>query len=184
MANGATLQTNWKFCKNCFGLFFFGQSTDSDNGVCPAFPASAGGHIFTGPTGSLVSGDYALTLSVGGDFEPGVRAGQTDWRFCNKCRSLWFNGKGNNNGVCVAGGSHAIDGSGDYVLVTQGPDFDFAADFGLQRGWRFCNDCFVLWFRGNGGDGNGVCPAGGGHNLSGSGDYALMVHDNSRDFNF
>jgi hypothetical protein len=170
MATGATLQTHWKFCNNCFGLFFFGESPQADAGVCPDFP---GGHIFINPE----SGDYALTLSLGGNFESGVRAGQRNWRFCNKCRSLWFNGKPT-NGVCAAGDSHTTEGSGDYALVNQGPNF--AGDIGLQRDWRFCSDCFVLWF--NGKSTNGVCPAGGGHNVSGSGDYAL-VHDTDSEFN-
>jgi hypothetical protein len=163
MANGAILQTRWKFCNNCCGLFFFGGGPPADAGVCPAFPH---GHVFINPD----SGDYALTLSVGGDFESGVRAGQRNWRFCNKCGSLWFNG-GQSHGVCPAGGSHTSVGSGDYALFNQGADF--AEDIALQRNWRFCSDCFVLWFAGK--DFPGVCSAGGGHNVSGSGDYALMT---------
>ena len=43
---------------------------------------------------------------------------------------------------------------------------------GLQNQWRFCSKCNGLFFVGRGD--NGVCPAGGGHDPSQSGDYALL----------
>jgi hypothetical protein len=49
---------------------------------------------------------------------------QRDWRFCDKCFSLWFNGRPT-NGVCPAGGSHSSAQSGDYALVTD-PDGNFS----------------------------------------------------------
>jgi hypothetical protein len=174
MADGAILQNRWRFCRKCLALFFFGVPPGDVAGVCPQ---TGSDHLFSDSQGP-VSGDYVLTLSVGGDFESGVRAGQRDWRFCNKCHSLWFAGR-QTQGVCAAGGEHVIEGSGDYALVTQVPDF--AEDIGLQRDWRFCKNCFVLWFNGQDGN-NGVCPAGGEHSRSGSGDYALM-HDLDIEFN-
>lgn len=116
------------------------------------------------------SGDYALMVSGNGDFESGVKAGQRNWRFCDKCQELWFNGA-SSSGVCPAGGGHTAAGSGDYALISQVADFENS--FVGQRDWRFCHDCLALWF--NGGPGNGVCPAGGGHSHVGSGDYALVV---------
>jgi hypothetical protein len=41
-----------------------------------------------------------------------------------------------------------------------------------QRDWRFCAKCFGLFF--NGRKTKGVCPAGGEHSKTGSGDYALI----------
>ncbi|MFI8438815.1 hypothetical protein ACIGJO_34820 [Streptomyces sp. NPDC079020] len=41
---------------------------------------------------------------------------QTNWRYCNKCFGLWFNGNPT-NGVCPAGGSHTSVGSFNYLLV-------------------------------------------------------------------
>ncbi len=40
-----------------------------------------------------------------------------------------------------------------------------------QNGWRWCRKCQGLFYAPNG---NGRCPAGGGHNASGSGNYALL----------
>ena len=42
-----------------------------------------------------------------------------------------------------------------------------------QNNWRFCRKCFSLWF--NGFPTNGVCPAGGAHDGSGSWDYCLVA---------
>jgi hypothetical protein len=42
----------------------------------------------------------------------------------------------------------------------------------IQHNWRFCSKCAGLFF--NGGGATGVCPAGGEHDPSQSGDYALM----------
>jgi hypothetical protein len=51
----------------------------------------------------------------------------------------------------------------------------------LQHRWRFCRKCTGLFF--NGGGALGVCPAGGEHDPSSSGDYALMGEsDQSTDF--
>jgi hypothetical protein len=42
---------------------------------------------------------------------------QRDWRFCDKCFSMWFNGRPT-NGACPAGGAHSSAQSGDYALLT------------------------------------------------------------------
>ncbi|MFJ8623672.1 hypothetical protein ACIRD3_12620 [Kitasatospora sp. NPDC093550] len=42
--------------------------------------------------------------------------GQSNWRYCNKCFGLWFNGNPT-NGVCPAGGAHTSSGSFDYLLA-------------------------------------------------------------------
>jgi hypothetical protein len=94
---------------------------------------------------------------------------QRDWRFCDKCFSLWFNGRPT-NGACAGGGAHSSAQSGDYALFTD-PDRSFSANITAQRDWRFCDKCFSLWF--NGRPTNGACPAGGAH-ASTQGDYALL----------
>jgi hypothetical protein len=48
---------------------------------------------------------------------------QRDWRFCDKCFGLWFNGRPT-DGVCPAGGSHSRAQSGDYALLGD-PDGNF-----------------------------------------------------------
>jgi hypothetical protein len=48
--------------------------------------------------------------------------GQNNWRFCNKCYGLWWNGYPD-NGHCPAGGAHVAvafggkGGSWDFVLA-------------------------------------------------------------------
>lgn len=43
-----------------------------------------------------------------------------------------------------------------------------------QRNWRWCHKCAGLFYFGATGNQYGKCPAGGAHEKSGSGDYALM----------
>jgi hypothetical protein len=43
---------------------------------------------------------------------------------------------------------------------------------GEQAGWRWCRKCQGLWFGGN--NTGGACPAGGGHDGTGSGNYRLL----------
>lgn len=43
-----------------------------------------------------------------------------------------------------------------------------------QAGWRWCNRCQGLFFGGNGT--SGACPAGGGHNSTGSGNYFMTAY--------
>ncbi len=40
-----------------------------------------------------------------------------------------------------------------------------------QSSWRWCHKCQGLFFAGN--PTSGACPAGGGHDYAGSGDYSL-----------
>jgi hypothetical protein len=40
-----------------------------------------------------------------------------------------------------------------------------------QTNWCYCRNCKGLFFAGHG---EGVCPAGGGHDGTGSGDYELQ----------
>ena len=146
-------QSNWRFCENCFGLWFNGNP---DNGVCPAPAAPSGQHVLTG------SGDYTLETTPAG--------GQDNWRWCHKCEGLYFNGNPA-AGVCPAGGAHDVSGSGDYVL-------QFGPIAGQQDNWRWCVQCQGLYF--NGRPTKGVCPAYRGtkgdtqHTSAGSGDYSLQ----------
>lgn len=155
-------QSNWRYCENCCGLWFNGGGS---TGVCPD-PASGGSHVLTG------SGDYTLELT------PALVSGQGDWRWCQKCQGLYFNGNPA-AGVCPAGGAHDVTGSGDYVLQT-------GTIAGLQDNWRWCIQCQGLFFNGGPQAGPapgriGFCPAwrhvlgDTGHVLIGSEDYSLQV---------
>jgi hypothetical protein len=99
---------------------------------------------------------------------------QRNWRWCSKCQGLWYSAASQNpNGVCPAGGSHSKTGSGDYALFGD-PDGSFSATVMAQHKWRWCSKCQGLWYSAASQNPNGVCPAGGPHSKTGSGDYALM----------
>jgi len=89
---------------------------------------------------------------------------QDNWRWCNKCTGLFFAGNAT-LGVCPAGGTHNLTGSGDYHLIDNTP-----SDPG-QHDWRWCNKCAGLFFAGNAT--LGICATGGMHDPIGSGDYSL-----------
>jgi hypothetical protein len=113
-------------------------------------------------------------LPEGPPLPPLPENAQDNWRWCQKCQGLYFNGSGS-SGHCPAGGPHDATSSGDYVLFVNhvvGPG---------QSGWRWCNKCQGLYFNGSGSSGH--CPAGGvpssnlPHDATGSGDYAVYLTD-------
>jgi prepilin-type processing-associated H-X9-DG protein len=81
---------------------------------------------------------------------------QKDWRFCQKCNALFFDGSAS-KGVCPAGGEHSAAG---YV-------FSLEHDVGGagQPDWRFCRKCQSMFY--NGFATRGVCPAGEAHEKEG-----------------
>lgn len=81
---------------------------------------------------------------------------QNEWRFCQKCQSLFFNGN-SAKGVCPAGDGHIAAGF-DFILThdVAGPG---------QPDWRSCGKCSTLFYDGYAK--KGVCPAGGGHAATG-----------------
>ena len=46
---------------------------------------------------------------------------QNNWRFCNKCYTLWWNGRPD-NGHCPAGGAHEGTGSWNFYLPADSND--------------------------------------------------------------
>lgn len=83
---------------------------------------------------------------------------QREWRFCNKCFVMFYNGYPD-KGRCPVGGQH----------VGQGFDFHpyhnptTVARF-HQSTWRFCNKCFTLFFDGY--PAKGRCPRDGGAHVA------------------
>src|SRR5215467_12823797 len=68
---------------------------------------------------------------------------QNQWRFCNKCQAMFFDGYPN-KGRCPAGGGH----------VAQGYEFILHHDDNRQRAqtqyhWRFCNKCHAMFWDGD-----------------------------------
>lgn len=96
-AETPTAQRRWRRCRDCSVLFFNGYR---DKGHCPA---NARGHVSDG------SSDYVLPHDV-----PGTPTAQTQWRFCDKCHGMFYDGYAD-KGRCPAGGGHRAQGY-DFVL--------------------------------------------------------------------
>ena len=160
-SNNMTLrQENWRWCKNCQGLFLGGSSVPGilkrPIGKCPA-SSTGGGH-----DGSD-SGCYILAASEPVSIAPAKTQGK--WRFCKNCRGLFFGG--NPGSRCHAGnGAHDGSASDEYFV-----SFTSSVTPG-QKNWRWCVACQGLFFAGGSAS---KCPAtGGAHNPAGSGDYTLQ----------
>jgi hypothetical protein len=97
-----------------------------------------------------------LGLSVAvGVFTPGDVFAQPliqdNWRNCNKCSTLFFNGY--RRGRCPAGGAHAGDNR-NYKMAHDSPGPG-------QPDWRFCNKCDAMFYDAY--PEKGACSAGGPH---------------------
>src|SRR5262249_33381512 len=124
-------QSNWKLCRNCLALYW--SVDDNDAGLCPA----SGQHV---STGELFRVPHTSIEPYG--------IGQPDWRFCDKCYSLFWNGDGR-DGVCALDGEpHRAAGFNFQVPFTPGtvaqPD----------QFWRYCVKCASLFYQGD----QGICP--------------------------
>jgi hypothetical protein len=106
--------------------------------------------------------DFALPYNV-----PPSNNAQDNWRFCDACNSLYFNGY--RGGRCPAGGSHRRQRDEDYNFVLP---HDISVKPGSQDNWRFCVRCDSLYFNGYFG---GKCPAGGPHTRQKGADYNFVL---------
>jgi hypothetical protein len=131
-------QNNWRFCSRCFTMFYNGALGEA--GACPA----GGSHL---AQGMLFTMHYE-------DAPRDPASYQYSWRYCEKCRAMFFDG-GPSKGHCPAGGGHVSQG------LNFGLDLRSPAPAHSQPGWRFCEKCFVLFY--NDGTTKGVCAARGAH---------------------
>jgi RNase P subunit RPR2 len=91
---------------------------------------------------------------------------QGNWRYCQNCHSMFYNGF-STSGVCLSGGGH----------VAQGFLFDLPHDVATttstQDQWRYCQKCYVMFY--NGDTDKGRCAAVGAHEANG---YVFVLpHD-------
>ncbi|HEY0734802.1 MAG TPA: hypothetical protein VGD69_07825 [Herpetosiphonaceae bacterium] len=93
---------------------------------------------------------------------------QEDWRFCQKCQALFFNGFPN-KGRCPAGGGHRRESSARNFFLPH----DVAESNHAQGAWRFCHKCNAMFF--DGFPTKGSCPGGGGHESAGF--VFVLPHD-------
>jgi hypothetical protein len=144
-------QDGWAWCSACAALYY--------SGAASRCPASAGPHRHDSP-----SSNYVLRCDPVST-QPLPDGVQDNWRWCHKCSGLFFNAAAR---ICPAGGAHDASGSGSYLLgVAPIPDPTTVGIDAAQDDWRWCPNCAALHF------GAGVCPAGGSHGSTGSGNYWL-----------
>lgn len=136
-------QRDWRFCGKCSQLFYDGYPA---KGSCPA----GGGHAAIGYNFSIEYSSRRVQELPG-------RRRQYDWRFCQKCHTMFYDGYPK-KGVCPAGGGHAAAGYIFGLWDVNGPRFPTSK---MQDNWRFCNKCQALFFDGY--PDKGHCPAGSGH---------------------
>lgn len=87
---------------------------------------------------------------------------QNEWRWCNRCQTLFFDGN-ETSGWCPQGGGHNHRGSGNYT--------PFYGEGSGENDWRWCSKCQGLWYAGF--SGRGRCPSGEGHSEADSADYYI-----------
>ena len=109
--------------------------------------------------GLVFSGDggrYTLTFEA-----QNVRplTGQPDWRFCQKCRSMFWDGTPD-KGACATGGGHSAQGL-MFILPFNMPETP-----NKQKDWRFCQKCRSMFWDGDPNN-KGICPKGGRHEAQG-----------------
>ena len=139
-------QADWRFCQKCQVMFYDGYA---GKGVC-----SGGGnrHLGGNGTGHQPAGyNFVLPHDVPGP-------GQNNWRFCQKCQTMFYDGYPG-KGICPAGGGHQAAGY-NFVLPHDMPGPG-------QTNWRFCQKCQAMFYDGYAG--KGVCPGSGPRRLTGTG---------------
>jgi hypothetical protein len=139
-------QAEWRLCQYCHVLFFNGYDT---KGVCALHRVSPITHAPLQVAHTAMGFNFVLPHDA-------PIAGQPDWRFCNKCDAMFYNGDAN-KGVCPAGGGHVAEGYHFVLPVAPSPVILLG-----RANWRFCNKCHAMFFDGFP-DSKGICPAGGGH---------------------
>jgi hypothetical protein len=83
---------------------------------------------------------------------------QSEWRFCQECHGLFFNGNAK-KGSCPTSKGHQAQGL-DFVLP-----HDLPSTATAQDRWRLCGKCNLMFYEGYTG---GSCPAGGSHEANGA----------------
>jgi hypothetical protein len=151
----APTQDNWGHCGNCNMLFYNGSQS---KGRCAAYGVPAKNPHVAAKLGGTVK-KYQVT------YDDSTGNGQGDWRFCNKCSVLFFNGYPD-KGVCAADkGGHVAAGWSFFLYHERLPTLN------EEDGWRYCANCHALFttrFPNTAG-----CPANGkGHGAAG---YKFVV---------
>jgi CubicO group peptidase (beta-lactamase class C family) len=133
-------QTEWRYCQKCHCLFYNGYPT---SGICPA----GGDHVAQGWNFLL---DY--------DVSERNKDQQFRWFYCPQCFALtWVGDRTGKRGPCPGPmGYH--DWTGFHFGLTYTNETKTTPPSGkYQTNWRFCGDCFSLFYDGY--DDKGQCTA-------------------------
>jgi hypothetical protein len=82
---------------------------------------------------------------------------QTDWRYCNKCRNLYYAPEGGE--LCAAGGGHTTTSATVYQVPDEQPSSTVVASGSaslIQSPWRWCKNCSCLFW--GPGESTSWCP--------------------------
>jgi hypothetical protein len=93
---------------------------------------------------------------------------QDNWRYCEKCHVMFYDGYPD-KGRCAAGGGHSAQG---FMFVLS---YDIPESGQAQAHWRYCDKCHAMFY--NGYPVAGVCPAGGAHHAQG---YKFVLWHDAR----
>jgi hypothetical protein len=153
----AGIQYSWGVCNKCAGVFWDGDN--NNKGRCTA----GGAHMNNGYNYYFHYDDAKTAGAI-----------QYDWRFCNKCWTMFWDGDPNNKGRCAVGGAHHAQGL-MFGLYTQSPS-DVDSNHPVVTDCRFCNRCWELFWNSQAHIAGNVCPAGGAHTAQGFIFYTHQVN--------
>jgi hypothetical protein len=139
-------EPGWRRCQLCQALV----RGEGQCGTCPSTNAVNGLHSLHVDNHGLVTNNPAAP-------------GQSAWRQCAKCLSLFY-GPHQDQSDCPAGGRHEASNSPNYTLIYDNPEA-----VGHWH-WRRCQKCEGLYFGSN--ENTSVCPVSGCHESIG-GEYTL-----------
>jgi hypothetical protein len=149
MPPDATHEPNWRFCIDCFALFFEPKNTGgcraNNNGGGPHRPFPPGGLVAPHPLSHL-SDQRPFNYSLSHDIAPQPPDHQAGWRRCGRCAVLFFE-PDINESRCPKGGPHQVDPTGHaYQVSTVEPPPPEDPRAGASLQWSKCRKCKTAFF--------------------------------------
>jgi hypothetical protein len=161
-------ESGWRRCTRCEGLAFSADGNPS--GSC----RFGGKHDYYVLGKDPPVSNYTLIVD-----EP-TAAGRSGWRLCKKCSGLVLSLDRLPVGACP--------GTGDHHDVSEGGNYTLAPDSTIPSGeknWRYCINCSGLAYTGGAAAGEGKCPKGFDHDLTGDILFTLVkLDENNMDVNY
>jgi hypothetical protein len=135
--DGPSHQSAWRFCGKCAALYF---DDPNQPRVCPS-----------GEKHEAWGLNFVLPHDGRGIVIPEDQFNQKNWRCCEKCQGIFWDGDAGFKGICPADGrTHSYTDSLNFVL-----HHDEEGDAFRQPGWSFCTKCAGLFWTGAA---RNVCP--------------------------